>query len=463
MSLIKPQYLEQYAGPFAMEETAFNSIYDYAKSIDLKAHIQQAADDEDDDMSAPLMAMTPDGIACISCVGSMTKYGSSLSSGPSTIALRKCLRSAAADPKCVGALMDFDSPGGTSDGTEELASEIAAFGDKKPIWGFANGMACSAAYWAMSQCSVCVAAPGSVVGSIGTYGVLYDRSAQFAQGGVKAVVIKAGQHKGTGVPGTEITADQITEQSRVVNQINDLFVAGVAKGRKLTSDQARALNDGRVHVGANAKAQGLVDQIGSYDDAMAGLRDAIAQAAKVKAKMQTQTRPGMSPGAKNTFTETHMSESATPAPEQTATVAPPAIQAASLKDLKAKFPKSTADWRESCQEAGMTLAQASEKWAEHLSAENTRLADELAQAKASAKPVGGKPLATTKDRAAGVDATASADPKAELNRIASEYVAQGMSRERAWARACKENDEVRKAWCLSHTDANIDKVAGGRK
>src|SRR6185295_18589154 len=120
MSILKVQYLEQYAGPFAMEENAFNSIVEYARSIDLSAHIAANAQAKqnagDDDMGAALMTMTEDGIACFNVCGAMSKYGSSLSSGPSTIALRKCIRQAANDPKCVGGLMDFDTPGGTSDG-----------------------------------------------------------------------------------------------------------------------------------------------------------------------------------------------------------------------------------------------------------------------------------------------------------------------------------------------------------
>ncbi len=209
---MKVPHLEQYAGPFAMEENAFNSIVDYANSIDLAAHVrdrqaeiqqrrQDAADSDDDDDVQDPMTMTDDGIACITCIGAMTKYGSSLSSGPSTIALRKQVRQASADPKCVGIMMQFDSPGGSADGTEELASDIAAAGAKKPVWGFADGMACSAAYWAFSACSYCMAGPGSVLGSIGTYGVMYDRSAQFAQNGVKAMVVRAGQFKGAALLG----------------------------------------------------------------------------------------------------------------------------------------------------------------------------------------------------------------------------------------------------------------------
>ncbi len=231
-----------------------------------------------------------------------------------------------------------------------------------------------------------------------------------------------------------------------MNQINDLFVDGIAKGRKMPPDQARALNDGRVHVGANAKTMGLVDQIGSFDDAMAGLRAAVARGKQ----SSPQRAPGMSPGAKQQ--EIAMSDTQQPAP---VTKSDPAA----LKDLKAKFPKSTADWREKCQEDGLTLEQASERWTEYLAAENTRLQEELAQAKS--KVPGTKPLATVKEREAGHDAGGSGDPKAALTAIAVEYQKAGMTREKAFSRACKENQELHQAWLASHTAAHGQTVKKG--
>ena len=68
------------------------------------------------------------------------------------------------------------------------------------------------------------------------------------------------------------------------------------------------------------------------------------------------------------------------------------------------------------------MTQASERWMQHLESENEKLA-------AAAKvPGNGKPLATGAENDAGKDAAAAGNPKAELNRIASEFQKAGMSR-----------------------------------
>jgi signal peptide peptidase SppA len=453
---VKIQHLEQYSGPWAMEETAFNAAIDHVNRLDLGSHLAAMAikADAGDTMDVmPAMAMV-DGVCVIDCVGTMTKYGSSLSSGPSTVALRGCVRKMAMDPNCKAILMRFDSPGGSAAGTDELATELSAAAAKKPVGAFVDGMAASAAYWAASQCSPIVAAPSAIVGSIGTYGVMYDQSAKFAQDGVKAVVVRAGEHKGVGATGTEITPQQIADQTRLVNEVNDLFVAGVAKGRKISMDDARKLNDGRAHVGANAKAQGLVDQIGSFEDAMATMKAAAEKTSGAKGNnAQKQPAPARMAGAHSK--EIAMSDEIAPGAEKP--------QAATMKDLKAKFPKSTADWREQCHGDSLTLVQAGERWMEHLSSENVRLADEVAQAKAAGKQIGTPPLNMKNDKEAGKSAEASADPRTQIMAIAAEFQKGGLSREKSFAKACKENPEIHQAWLAAHTEQHGETVRRGHR
>ncbi len=485
----KVRHLEQYSGPFCMEPGKFNAALEYVNSIDIGAHVAAAkpgklGDDEDDFDGEPDTSMDADGICCISCCGTMMKYGSSLSNGVSTVLLRQAVRSAANNPECKGIMMRYDSPGGSADGTEELASEIASAATKKPVWSYVDGMAASAAYWACCQSETVVAAPASMVGSIGTYGKLIDRSAQFAASGVKAIVIRAGEMKGAGTPGTEVTPEQIADYSRVINEINDIFVAAVAKGRKLSAEDAKALNDGRVHVGANAKAKRLVDQVGSFESAMDGLRAVVkARAPQMATKIKpgssawmlaqaaaavpiiisTETIPAPALLAGAQCKEHTMPETVSGAPTAVEPKPAPVVQA-SLKELKAKFPQATADWREKCQEDGLTISQAGDRWMETLAAENKRLADELASAKKPAAPVtapaGNKPLASS---AAEQQQGTSGDARQQLQAIAAEKVKNGTPRARAWAEACKENEPLRLAMCDAHTDAYGAKVQQGRQ
>jgi hypothetical protein len=136
-----------------------------------------------------------------------------------------------------------------------------------------------------SQASRIIANETALVGSIGTYGVVQDTSGMAAMEGVRVHVIRAGAFKGAGTPGTEITAEHLTEMQRTVDGLNEYFLAGVAAGRSmLTAVRVRELADGRAWLAAEAKTLGLIDAIGSFDQALSELQ---SQAKPRREPMQT--------------------------------------------------------------------------------------------------------------------------------------------------------------------------------
>jgi len=239
-------------------------------------------DDDDDDSDDPMIDeddaayQVINGIAVFSINGPMTKYQTSFQSifgGTATVPLRRALRMAANDPDVMCGILCIDSPGGTAAGMTDLAADIRAFNAAKPCYGYIQDMGCSAAYWAASQCRKVYANAGALVGCIGTMMVLRDTSKAYEQQGVQVHVITSDAAdgdtmKGAGADGAPLTADQLADFKRLANEQNDLFVADVAAGRKMTPDRVRAMADGRVHVGAKAQALGLVDEISSLDSAM---------------------------------------------------------------------------------------------------------------------------------------------------------------------------------------------------
>jgi len=196
------------------------------------------------------------------------------------VLLRQQIRHAFRNTDAAGILLRFDSPGGTVAGTEDLAADIAAAAGGKPVYGYAEDLCASAAYWGYSQCTKTFANATALVGSIGTYMAIEDLSGHAEQLGVKVHVIRAGTFKGAGTPGTEITDDQLAEWQRIVDELNAHFIAGVARGRRMGESKVRELADGRVHVGQAAVQLGLVDVIESFDDTLARLsRDAKGKGA----------------------------------------------------------------------------------------------------------------------------------------------------------------------------------------
>lgn len=156
-----------------------------------------------------------------------------------------------------GIVIDMDSPGGMVTGTPELADRIAAV--EKPIYTYSSGMICSAAYWIASATDGIFCTRSAAIGSIGVYLPVLDVSALYEQRGVKVELITAGKFKGTGFPGTKLSAEQRAELQARVNYIYDMFTAQVRKTRgDAIADETM---QGQVFVGEEAQRLGLVDAI----------------------------------------------------------------------------------------------------------------------------------------------------------------------------------------------------------
>lgn len=217
-------------------------------------------------------AMTANGDAVIDVCGPLTKHPHSMQAligGSSTLEIRDMVNKAAMDPSVKRIVLNIDSPGGQVVGTEALGVAIARAKDRKPVCAFVSDNCHSAAYWVASQATEIVATPASQVGSIGTFLVMHDSSEAYKDMGVKVHVIKAGEYKGAGVEGTEVTDEQLQQAQELVNAINDQFVSAVAAGRGMSMSEAKKLADGRSHLGAAALELGLVDRlVATIDDVL---------------------------------------------------------------------------------------------------------------------------------------------------------------------------------------------------
>ena len=190
-----------------------------------------------------------------------------------TPSVSRALESAAADPAVRAIVLHVDSPGGQSNGVQELAAAVRSATSRKPVLAHVGSMAGSAAYWAMSGASLIAAGPGSEVGSIGAYAVVWDESAAAAAAGIKVHVISSAPPlKGAGVEGTEISAEQISEWKRRIDDLAALFVAEVAIGRRRAQYEVRASATGQLWLGPEAKRRGLVDRILEFGDVMEAAR-----------------------------------------------------------------------------------------------------------------------------------------------------------------------------------------------
>jgi signal peptide peptidase SppA len=288
----------------------------------------------------------------------------------------------------------MDTPGGTVSGNEDLANAVARFKEAgKPIYAFTEDMTASAGVSIASQASKRYAnSKAALYGSMGVYAVLVDYSGRADQLGIKVHVIKAGEFKGAGTEGTEITASQLVEAQRIVNTLYENYIAMIAKGTGLGLESVRAVADGRVYAASEATTLGLIHGVKTLDEAYAELVS------------ETKSRPTKA---------SPLSRSKT-------------MEPATLAELKAKFPNSTAEWRESQLEAGATLQDAAINYAAHVEAkaktDREQHEKELAEAKEAAKsPSLGHDPVRTRGKSSRAASERSDDEASERD----EYVESG--------------------------------------
>lgn len=173
------------------------------------------------------------------------------------------LAAAIADDGVDSICLDVDSPGGSVSGVQALGDAVFAARGKKPIVAHVSDLCASAAYWVASQADKVLASDSALVGSIGVYAVMEDSSAASAADGIKVHVLRSHELKGAGVDGSPITNAQINDGQRVVDQIADMFVGTVARGRGLSGATVKESATGQVWLASQAKDRGLVDQIAS--------------------------------------------------------------------------------------------------------------------------------------------------------------------------------------------------------
>jgi capsid assembly protease len=166
-------------------------------------------------------------------------------------------------------LLDVDSPGGTDEMIDEVATEIRASRDVKPINAIANNMMASAAYYLASQASKLYSTPSGMVGSIGVYSVHEDRSAADAQHGYKYTFISAGKYKTEGNPHKPLSEEGAEYRQEVVDEVYDEFVTAVSDGRGVSKDTViQDFGQGRVFKAKRALDAGMVDGIMHYESVL---------------------------------------------------------------------------------------------------------------------------------------------------------------------------------------------------
>ena len=214
------------------------------------------------------------GTAIINIEGVISKKLSWFSlffGGCSTFETAKKLKAAHADPEAKNILLFIDSPGGSVDGTAELAELIYSLRGDKPIIAFTDGMMCSAAYWIASAADKrYISSDTTIVGSIDVIATHIDYSKAYEEAGIKVTEIISGKYKNVGSPYNPLSKDHKEVIQDEIDYIKTVFVNDVAKHLGIGVDQVieTMTTDTRppVFIGKQAITAGLVDGVTTFDD-----------------------------------------------------------------------------------------------------------------------------------------------------------------------------------------------------
>jgi protease-4 len=194
---------------------------------------------------------------------------------------KKALKSIKAfedNPAVKAMVVRINSPGGAVAPSQEIYQAIKHFPLPKVV--SMSSVAASGGYYIAVAGNKIYANPGTITGSIGVIMEFANLEKLYDWAKIKRFVIKTGKFKDSGAEYREMQPEERSLLQGMVDDVLVQFKAAVAEGRKLTPEVVTSLADGRIFSGTQAKAVGLVDELGGIDEAIA----AAASLAKIEGK-----------------------------------------------------------------------------------------------------------------------------------------------------------------------------------
>lgn len=204
-----------------------------------------------------------DSIAVITIDGTIQYDGSACSPE----GLKTLLDEAAADPFIKGVVLRVNSGGGVSTAGEEMSTYVKDF--EKPIVVSSASLNASAAYEISSQADYIFTAQTSSIGAIGALFEISDLSGLFEKLGISMDIIASSESKDSSYGYRPLTDEERAYYQEIVDEVNDIFIKSVAEGRGMSEEAVRELATGLTFMGAEAVENGLADEIGTREDAIA--------------------------------------------------------------------------------------------------------------------------------------------------------------------------------------------------
>ncbi len=185
-------------------------------------------------------------------------------------------------PGVKAVIIRINSPGGGVAASQEIYEAIKKFradSNKRVVVSMAS-VAASGGYYIACAADRIFANPGSITGSIGVIAQWYNYGDLLRWARMQDIVIKTGDLKDAGSSTRPLTDSEREYFQSLIDSMFEQFVSAVAISRNMKEEDVRALADGRVFTGQEAEENGLIDELGTYQDAI----DAAALMAGISGK-----------------------------------------------------------------------------------------------------------------------------------------------------------------------------------
>ncbi len=211
--------------------------------------------------------LTSDAVGIIELDGTIQYDGTTCSPE----GLKEQLDVAADNPRIKAVVLRVNSGGGTATAGEEMSEYVKEFSEStgKPVVVSSAATNASAAYEISSQADYIFTAKSTAIGAIGTAMQVTDLSGLYELLGIDIENITSAESKDSSYGTRPLTDEERAYYQAMVDQINQTFLETVAEGRGMSVDEVRALATGLTFTGIDAVGNGLADEIGTQEDAVA--------------------------------------------------------------------------------------------------------------------------------------------------------------------------------------------------
>ena len=175
----------------------------------------------------------------------------------------------AKDENVKAVVFRVSSPGGSAYGSEQIWRALSNLKKEKPLVVSMGDYAASGGYYISCMADEIVAQPNTITGSIGIFGLIPNFSGLNSKIGLTYDGVKTNKMSDAISVNRAFRPEERALMQNHVNRGYELFVQRCADGRKKSIEQIKAIAEGRVWTGIDAKSIGLVDKIGGLDEAIA--------------------------------------------------------------------------------------------------------------------------------------------------------------------------------------------------